>query len=143
MKIAIGSDHGGFELKTKIVEHLKSRGFNLDDFGTHDATSSDYNDVSKDVAQKVAQGEYDRGILICGTGIGTNIQANKIKGVRAALVHDVFSARVTREHNDSNVLSLGGRIIGDEVAKLIVDTWIDTEFSNAERHRRRVNKLEE
>ncbi len=142
MRIAIGSDHGGFELKEKITKHLEDRGIDFKDFGTYSNEACDYNDVSKTVAENVTQGNYTRGILICGTGIGTTIQANKVKGIRAALVHDVFTAKATREHNDSNVLSMGGRIIGDELAKMIVDTWLDTAFSQAERHQRRIDKLE-
>ncbi len=142
MKVGIGADHGGYELKLKIVEYLKSAGFEYEDVGTNSKESCDYNEFAKTVAEGVASGKYDRGILICGTGIGTNIQANKVKGVRGALVHDMFSAKATRLHNDSNVLSMGGRIIGDELAKAITEIWLTTEFSGDERHKRRVSKLE-
>ena len=142
MKVAIGADHGGFELKEKIKDLLTEQGYTFEDFGTHSNESCDYNDAGKAVATAVAENKVDRGILICGTGIGMNIQANKIKGVRAALVHDLFSAEATRLHNDSNVLTMGGRIIGDELAKAIVKTWLKTEFSNEARHKRRVSRLE-
>ena len=141
-KIAIGSDHAGFELKEKIVTYLKSQNYDIKDFGTNSKESCDYNDSAKMVAQQVANHTYDRGILICGTGIGMSIQANKIDGVRAALVHDMFSAKATRLHNDSNVLTMGGRILGEDLAKAIVDTWLNTEFSNEARHLRRVKKIE-
>ncbi len=141
-KIAIGSDHAGFELKEKIVAHLKSQQYDIKDFGTNSPESCDYNDVAKTVAQQVANHTYDRGILICGTGIGMSIQANKIDGIRAALVHDMFTAKATRLHNDSNVLTMGGRILGEDLAKAITDTWLNTVFSNEARHLRRVKKIE-
>jgi len=141
-KIAIGSDHAGFELKEKIVAHLKSQQYDIKDFGTNSPESCDYNDVAKTVAQQVANHTYDRGILICGTGIGMSIQANKIDGIRAALVHDMFTAKATRLHNDSNVLTMGGRILGEDLAKAITDTWLNTAFSNEARHLRRVKKIE-
>ncbi len=143
MRIIIGSDHGGYELKQKLVRHLDEQGYDYVDIGTDSQESCDYNDFAKKVAEGVASGDYDRGITICGTGIGTSIQANKVKGIRCALVHDLFTAKATREHNDSNVLSMGGRIIGDELAKAIMDVWLTTEFSGDERHQRRVGKLEE
>ena len=142
MKVAIGADHGGFDLKQKVIEFLKSRSIEYEDFGTHSNDSCDYNDVAKAVGTAVSKKNADRGILICGTGVGMSIQANKIKGVRAALVHDLYTAKATRLHNDSNVLTMGGRIIGDEVARAIVDVWLHTEFSNEPRHVRRVNKIE-
>ncbi|MFH5881575.1 MAG: ribose 5-phosphate isomerase B [Candidatus Izemoplasmataceae bacterium] len=142
MKVAIGADHGGFDLKEKIVKYLEDHSIEYEDFGTHSSESCDYNDIAKEVATAVSKQNADRGILICGTGIGMSIQANKVEGVRAAHVHDLFSAKATRLHNDSNVLTMGGRIIGDEVALAIVNIWLNTEFSNEERHQRRVRKIE-
>ncbi|MFW6298301.1 MAG: ribose 5-phosphate isomerase B [Bacillota bacterium] len=141
MKVAIGSDHAGFELKEKLLKHLKENGVDVKDYGTYSEESMDYNDVALEVAHDVRDKHIDRGILMCGTGIGMSIQANKVEGVRAAHVHDVFSARDTRRHNDSNVLTMGGRVLGVELAQMIVDTWLGTEFSGEERHVRRVNKL--
>lgn len=141
MKIAIGSDHAGYELKEKVLKHLEDKGSDVTDYGAYGPESTDYNDVAMKVATDVRDKKMDRGILICGTGIGTNIQANKTQGVRAAQVHDMFTARDTRRHNDSNVLTMGGRIIGMELANAIVDVWLETEFSGDERHVRRVNKL--
>ncbi len=142
MKIVIGADHGGFTYKQKILEHLKKQGYMVEDFGTFSDTSCDYPVIAKKVAHAVSSGEFDRGILICGTGIGMSIAANKIKGIRAALCGDTFSAHATREHNDSNVLCLGARVIGDELAIDIVDIWLKTEFSAQERHQRRIDMLE-
>ncbi|MFW5913592.1 MAG: ribose 5-phosphate isomerase B, partial [Bacillota bacterium] len=141
MKVAIGSDHAGFELKEKVLKHLKDSGVDVKDYGTYSEESMDYNDVALQVSHDVRDGKKDRGILMCGTGIGMSIQANKVEGIRAAHVHDVFSARDTRRHNDSNVLTMGGRVLGVELAEMIVDTWLGTEFSGDERHVRRVNKL--
>ena len=141
MKIIVGSDHGGFELKEKIVKFLEEQGYDFHDVGTYSQESCDYNDSASKVAKAVASKEYDRGITFCGTGIGSSIQVNKFKGIRGALVHDLFTAKATREHNDSNILTLGGRIIGDELAKAIVDVWLKTEFSNEERHKRRISKI--
>jgi ribose 5-phosphate isomerase B len=141
MKIAIGSDHAGFELKEKVLSHLKEKGYDITDYGTKSEESCDYNDVSLKVSNDVKDNKIDRGILFCGTGVGMSIQANKVKGVRAALVHDMFTARDTRRHNDSNVLTMGGRIIGVELANAIADIWLETEFSGDERHVRRVGKL--
>ena len=141
MKVAIGADHGGFELKEKVVDFLRKKAVNVKDYGTDSNESCDYNDVALEVAKAVRDQEVDRGILICGTGIGMCIQANKVDGIRAALVHDLFSAEATRLHNDSNILCMGGRIIGDEIAFAITNIWLNTEFSNQERHIRRVNKI--
>ena len=141
MKVAIGADHGGFELKEKVVDFLRRKAVNVKDYGTDSNESCDYNDVALEVAKAVRDQEVDRGILICGTGIGMCIQANKVDGIRAALVHDLFSAEATRLHNDSNILCMGGRIIGDEIAFAITNIWLNTEFSNEERHIRRVNKI--
>ncbi len=143
MKIAIGSDHGGFEYKTKIAEYIKTLGYEVEDFGTNSTKSCDYPVIAKEVSRAVAEGKFDRGILICGTGIGMSIVANKVKGVRAALCSDTFSARLTREHNNSNVLCLGQRVIGLGLALDIVEIWLETEFSNEERHKKRISLIED
>ena len=141
--IAIGCDHGGFELKQEIMAHLAKRGLEYKDYGTYSNASCDYPTYAKAVANAVASGECEKGIIICGTGIGVSITANKITGIRCALCGDCFSAQATREHNDSNVLALGARVTGAGLALKIVDTWIDTPFSNDERHIRRINMIEE
>ena len=140
--IAIGSDHGGFELKQAIMKHLKERGEEFKDFGTYTPDSCDYPDFGKAVGKAVAAGEYAKGILICGTGIGISISANKVPGIRAALCGDCFSAEATRLHNDANILALGARVVGEGLALKIVDTFLDTPFSNDERHIRRISKIE-
>ncbi|MBG0918052.1 ribose 5-phosphate isomerase B [Exiguobacterium profundum] len=140
MKIAIGADHGGFNLKKEIVALLEELGHEYKDFGTHSADSIDYPDVAIPVAEAVAAGEFDRGILICGTGIGIGIAANKVKGIRAALVHDSFSAKATRQHNDSNIMTMGERVIGPGLALDLVTTWLDTNFEGG-RHSNRVDKM--
>ena len=140
--IAIGSDHGGFELKQAIMAHLDKRGLEYKDFGTYDKASCDYPEYGKAVAHAVASGEYERGIIICGTGIGISISANKVPGIRAALCTDCFMAEATRLHNDANILALGGRVVGEGLALKIVDTFLDTPFSNDERHIRRISKKE-
>lgn len=142
MKVIVGSDHGGFNLKSTIVRELKEKGVKVTDFGPESAESVDYPDFAKPLAEKVAAGEYDKGILICGTGIGMSISANKVQGIRCALVHDTFSARATREHNDSNILAMGERVIGKGLASDIVDIWLNTEFEGG-RHEKRVRKIEE
>ncbi len=141
--IAIGSDHGGFELKQEIMAHLKKRGLEYRDFGTYTPESCDYPVYGKAVAHAVASGECERGILICGTGIGISITANKIPGIRAALCTDCFCAEATRLHNDANILALGGRVVGPGLALKIVDTFLDTPFSGEERHQRRISMIEE
>lgn len=141
--IGVGSDHGGFELKEKIKKHLEERGLEYKDFGTHSTASCDYPVYGRAVAKAVAAGECDRGIIICGTGIGISITANKVKGVRAALCSDCFSAQATREHNDANILALGARVLGEGLALKIVDTFLDTPFSGDERHIRRISMIEE
>ena len=141
--IAIGSDHGGFELKQAIMAHLDKRGLEYKDFGTYDKASCDYPEYGKAVAHAVASGEYERGIIICGTGIGISIAANKVHGIRAALCGDCFSAEATRQHNDANVLALGARVVGPGLALKIVDTFLDTPFSNGERHIRRIEMIED
>lgn len=139
--IAIGSDHGGFELKQKVIEHLKERGLAYKDFGCADKSSCDYPVFGAAAAKAVASGECDRGIVICTTGIGISMVANKVKGVRCALCGDPVSARLTREHNDANVLAMGAAIIGEKVALNIVDIFLDTPFSGEEKHCRRVNMI--
>ena len=141
MKIAIASDHGGFNLKRAVVRYLEDKGIDYEDFGTDSSDSVDYPDFARPLSEKVKNGEFDRGILICGTGIGMSIAANRISGVRCALVHDTFSAKATREHNNSNVLAMGERVIGVGLALEIVDVWLNTEFEGG-RHERRVNKIE-
>ena len=141
--IAIGSDHGGFALKAEIMEHLEKRGFAYQDFGTYSEANCDYPVYGRAVAKAVAAGEYEFGILICGTGIGVSITANKVPGIRAALCGDCFSAQATREHNDANILALGARVTGPGLALKIVDTFLDTPFSGEERHARRISMIEE
>ena len=141
--IAIGSDHGGFELKKEIMAHLDARGLEYKDFGTYSDASCDYPVYGKAVAHAVASGECERGIIICGTGIGISITANKVHGIRAALCGDCFSAEATRQHNDANVLALGARVVGPGLALKIVDTFLDTPFSNSERHIRRIEMIED
>ena len=141
--IAIGSDHGGFELKKKLMEHLSERGLEYKDFGTYSSASCDYPIYAKAVARAVASGECDRGIIICGTGIGVSITANKVRGIRAALCGDCFSAEATRQHNDANVLCMGARVVGEGLALKIADTFLDTPFSNDERHIRRISMIED
>lgn len=141
--IAIGSDHGGFELKKKLMEHLSERGLEYKDFGTYSSASCDYPVYAKAVARAVAFGECDRGILICGTGIGVSMTANKVHGIRAALCGDCFSAEATRQHNDANVLCMGARVVGEGLALKIADTFLDTPFSNDERHIRRISMIED
>lgn len=141
--IAIGCDQGGYILKQAIMHHLDERGLAYKDFGSYSSDSVDYPEYAKKVAKAVADGEYERGILICGTGIGFSIAANKIKGIRAAVCTDCFMAEMTRQHNDANILALGGRVIGEGLALKIVDTFLDTAFSNDERHIRRIAMLED
>lgn len=141
--IAIGSDHGGFELKEKLMEHLSERGLEYKDFGTYSSASCDYPVYAKAVANAVASGECDRGIIICGTGIGVSITADLVRGIRAALCGDCFSAEATRQHNDANVLCMGARVVGEGLALKIADTFLDTPFSNDERHIRRISMIED
>ena len=140
--IAIGSDHGGYALKQEIMAHLKQAGVEFQDYGTYTDESCDYPVYGKAVANAVASGECDRGIIICGTGIGISIAANKIRGIRAALCGDCFSAEATRLHNDANILAMGARVVGEGLALKIVDIFLDTPFSGDERHRRRISMLE-
>ena len=140
MTIAIGSDHGGFRLKEEIKSLLAEKNIAFRDFGTDSAAAVDYPDIARNVAGAVVAGECLQGILICGTGIGISIAANKIKGIRAALCHDVFSAQMSREHNDANILAMGERVIGPGLARAIVEKWLTTEFSGG-RHATRVCKI--
>ncbi|MCR5342471.1 MAG: ribose 5-phosphate isomerase B [Butyrivibrio sp.] len=139
--IALGSDHGGFDIKQVVIEHLKERGIEYKDFGTYDKNSCDYPIFGKVAAEAVANGECEKGIVICTTGIGISIVANKVKGVRCALCSEPHSARLTREHNDANVLAMGGALIGPDMAIDIVDTFLDTEFSGLEKHVRRIGEI--
>ncbi len=141
MKIALGSDHGGYQLKENLKEYLKELNVEYIDFGCKSEKSVDYPDIGFKVAIEVKSGKYDRGILICGTGIGMSIAANKIKGIRASLCHDIFSARNTREHNDANILTLGARVIGVGLAKEIVKVWLNANFNQKEKHINRLNKI--
>lgn len=142
MKIAICSDHGGFELKLRLIPFIEEMGHTVTDFGCFSEASVDYPDMAFPMAEAVAAGEYERGIAICGTGIGVSICCNKVKGIRCALCGDVLSAELTRRHNDSNVLAMGGRIIGPETAKAITRVWLDTGFDGG-RHENRINKITE
>ena len=139
--IALACDHGAFDLKHAIMKHLDEKGLAYKDFGCYDKTSCDYPDFAGPAAKAVASGECDRGIVVCTTGIGVSITANKVKGVRCALLSDVMSARLTREHNDTNMMAIGAGVTGEMLALEIVDTWLGTEFSHAERHQRRIDKV--
>lgn len=141
--IALGCDHGGFRLKQAVIKYLEENGIEYKDFGTYSEESCDYPIYGKLAANAVASGECDKGIIICGTGIGISITANKIKGIRAALCHDVFSAKATREHNNANMLAMGARVIGEGLAIEIVKAFLETDFSNDERHIRRINMIED
>lgn len=141
--IAIACDHGGFELKKVIMEHLDERGDEYRDFGTYSEGSCDYPEIARKAARSVASGECNTGIIICGTGIGISIAANKVKGIRAALCTNVYMAELTRLHNNANMLALGGRVLDGGTAIQIVDKFLDTPFSNEERHIRRINMIEE
>lgn len=142
MKIALGSDHGGINLKRAIIKHLEEQGIEIKDFGTYTKESCDYPEFALKVAEEVAAKNYDYGVLVCGTGIGVSISANKVPGIRAALCHNTFSAHATREHNNANVLALGERVVGIGLALDIVDTFVKTDFEGG-RHERRVNKIQE
>jgi ribose 5-phosphate isomerase B len=140
VKIAVGSDHGGFEFKQLIIKFLHEIGQDVDDVGCYDTQSVDYPDFADKVCAKVQNGVCERGILICGTGIGMSISANRYRDIRAALCHEAYTARMSREHNNANVLCLGGRVLGPEIALDIVGTWVKTEFAGG-RHQRRLDKL--
>lgn len=141
MRIAIGADHGGLRLKEEITALIRELGHEVVDYGCDCEASVDYPDYALPVATDVASGAVDRGILICGTGIGMSIAANKVPGIRCALVHDMFSAQATRDHNDTNVLAMGERVIGPGLAKEIARIWLDTPFSGNERHANRIRKV--
>lgn len=141
MKIAIACDHGALALKNKIIAHLTKNGYEVENFGTDTLDSCDYSDFAAPAAQAVADGRCDRGIVLCTTGIGVSITANKIPGIRCALLSDLMSARMTREHNDTNVMAMGAGVVGEMLALEIVDTWLSTPFSQAERHQRRIDKV--
>ena len=141
--LAIGCDHGGFELKQEIIKYLAEKNIPYKDFGCDTPEAVDYPVIGKAVAHAVANGECEKGILLCGTGIGISIAANKGKGIRAALCSDCFSAEATRLHNDANILAMGGRVVGPGLAVKIVDTFLNTPFSGEERHRRRISMIEE
>ncbi len=141
--IALGSDHGGFALKQEIIKYLEDNKLEYKDYGCYDENSCDYPQYAKAVANAIVSGECDKGILVCGTGIGISIAANKVKGIRAAVCTDCFTAEATRQHNNANVLALGGRVVGAGLALKIVDTFLNTEFSNDERHIRRISQIED
>ena len=142
IKIAIGSDHGGFEYKASIIKALQVKGYDIVDMGTYSPESCDYPIIAKKVARAVAKGDFEKGILVCGTGIGMSMAANKVTGIRAAVCGDTFSARATRAHNNANILCLGQRVVGEGLALDIVDIWLTTKFEGG-RHERRVNMIEE
>ncbi|MGQ9584454.1 MAG: ribose 5-phosphate isomerase B [Anaerolineae bacterium] len=141
MRIAVGADHGGFRLKERVRRFLEEEGHRVEDFGTDSEASVDYPDFGRPVAEAVARGDFDRGVLICGTGIGMSITANKVPGVRAALCHEGFSARLARMHNDANILCMGGRVLGEELALDVVRVFLETSFEDGGRHARRVGKV--
>ena len=141
MKIALGCDHGALALKNALIPHLEQLGHEVTDFGTYTLDSCDYPDFAAKAARAVASGECDRGIVLCTTGIGVSITANKVDGIRCALLSDVMSARMTREHNDTNMMAIGAAVVGQMLAFEIIDTWLGTEFSHNERHQRRIDKV--
>ena len=141
MKISIGCDHGALALKNTVVSHLQAKGHHVVDFGTHTLDSCDYPDFAAAAAKAVANGECERGIVLCTTGIGVSIAANKVGGIRCALLSDLMTARMTREHNDTNMMAIGAGVVGEMLALQIVDTWLDTPFSHNERHQRRIDKV--
>ena len=142
MKLVIASDHGGYILKDALVKHLRSKNVECEDLGVSSEDSVDYPDFAEDVAARVSSGKADRGILVCGTGIGMAITANKFKGVRAAVVTDEYTARMSMEHNDANIIALGGRVLDEKTAIGMVDAWLDTQFAGG-RHERRLKKIEQ
>ena len=141
MRIAIGCDHGALNLKNKLVSWLEAKGHEVKDFGTYTLDSCDYPEFAAAAAKAVASGECEKGIVLCTTGIGVSISANKIDGIRCALLTDVWSAKMTRLHNDTNMMALGAGVVGENLALEIVDTWLGTEFSGDARHQRRIDKL--
>ena len=141
MKIAIGCDHGALALKNTVKAHLEKKGYEVCDYGTYTLDSCDYPDFAEKAAKAVASGECEKGIVLCTTGIGISIAANKVKGIRCALLADIWSAKMTREHNDTNMMALGAAIVGEMLGLQIVDTWLGTEFSNEAKHQRRIDKV--
>lgn len=141
LKVAIGCDHGGFDLKQSIINYLKARDIEFEDFGTYIKEASDYPEIAKKVSTEVAKNKFDRAILVCGTGIGMSIVANKVNGIRASLCNDTYSARVSRAHNNANVLCLGARVTGEYLALDIVDIWLKTKFEGG-RHKKRIDMIE-
>ena len=141
MKISVGCDHGALALKNKLVSHLEKNGYEVKDFGTYTADSCDYPEFAGAAAKAVASGECEKGIVLCTTGIGVSIAANKVKGIRCALLSDLMTAKLTREHNDTNMMALGAGVVGEMLALQIADMWLGTEFSGDARHQRRINKL--
>ena len=141
MKVSIGCDHGALALKNKMVAHLVARGYDVKDCGTYTADSCDYPDFAAAAAKAVASGECEKGVVLCTTGIGVSITANKVPGIRCALLSDVMSARLTREHNDTNMMAIGAGVVGEKLALEILDTWLDTEFSGEPRLQRRIDKV--
>ena len=141
MKIAIGCDHGALALKNTVKAHLEKKGYEVCDYGTYTLDSCDYPDFAEKAAKAVASGECEKGIVLCTTGIGISIAANKVKGIRCALLADIWSAKMTREHNDTNMMAMGAAIVGEMLALQIVDTWLGTEFSNEAKHQRRIDKV--
>ena len=141
MKIAIGCDHGALALKNKVVAHLEKKGHEVQDFGTYTLDSCDYPDFAEKAAKAVASGECEKGIVLCTTGIGISIAANKVPGIRCALLHETWSAKMTREHNDTNMMAMGAAVVGELLALEIVDTWLGTEFSHEAKHQRRIDKV--
>ena len=141
MRVSIGCDHGALALKNKMVAHLVAKGYDVKDCGTYTADSCDYPDYAAVAAKAVASGECEKGIVLCTTGIGVSIAANKVDGIRCALLSDVMSARLTREHNDTNMMAIGAGVVGEMLALEILDTWLETEFSYNERHQRRIDKV--
>ena len=141
MKIAVACDHGALALKNALIAHLTKGGYEIENFGTDTLDSCDYPDFAGPAAEAVAAGKCDKGIVLCTTGIGVSITANKVKGIRCALLSDVMSARLTREHNDTNMMAIGAGVVGEKLALEIVDTWLGTEFSHDARHQRRIDKM--
>ena len=141
MKIAIGCDHGALALKNAVKAHLEKKGYEVCDYGTYTLDSCDYPDFAEKAAKAVASGECEKGIVMCTTGIGISIAANKVKGIRCALLHDTWSAKMTREPNDTNMMAMGAAIVGEMLGLQIVDTWLGTEFSNEAKHQRRIDKV--
>ncbi len=141
MKVAIGCDHGGLLLKDSVIEEVEACGFEYIDCGTNSTDSCDYPDYAKKVCDLILSKEADLGILICGTGIGMSLAANKYQGIRCALLNDCYSAKMSKEHNNANCMALGARVLGPDLAKMIVNTYLTTDFSNEEKHKRRINKV--